>query len=73
MRASGWGASQDPLSLTYVRKVGYSDRVEKAKPGYVHKLWHHGQRILGGLVTFSELAQTIKAKSAVPGETRAML
>ena len=61
----------DPIGREKVRgRVAYTEKIEKAHPGYLHELYRYATLTKGAMATFQELADCMNSKSATAEETR---
>ena len=64
------GADQHPLKAHYKGRTAYTDKLEKACPGYIRELYRYAERTVSNQASFEDLARTMNSKSNVPGEQR---
>ena len=62
------GADQHPLKAHYKGRTAYTDKLEKAFPGYIRELYRYAERTVSNQASFEDLARTMNSKSNIPGE-----
>jgi hypothetical protein len=64
---------RDPIGRKKaVGRTPYTEKIEKAHPGYLHELYRYmyAIRMKGSMASFQEIADCMNAKSATPDEPR---
>ena len=53
-----------PLAPLHRGTTSYLSSVEKLHPGYIHRIFHYAQQIIGVLASFSDLSTIMNQKSS---------